>query len=264
MNNHYCEINQVVMDDTFRLCNSDPDLKAAISKSIENEKVVFEDEVFPESRGSLNQSIVLSPLFTLEAAQKYVGKKIGVLNFANNHHVGGSPFTACAQEESLCHSTTLYPCLLAKQKEFYLRHSADFAAGKLTNLGNDDAIFTPNVIVFKTTGSGPVLLPREQWFAIDVITSAAPQLSYYEPVDEDILRPVLYRRIKRILDIAKKEGDQVLILGAFGCGAFGNSPELVANVMKELLASYSFETVDIAIRGRGPDRNFAVFKKVFA
>lgn len=259
------EINHRVMNDTLERYTSDPALKAAVAHSISKEKIILEDDVITTKYGNGVPSIVLSPEFTFEAAAKYVGQRIGVLDFANNHHPGGSPFSAGAQEESMCRSTTLFPCLLAKKNEFYKIHSDAFDNGHLTYLGNDDAIFVPDVVVFKSQESEPKLLPQEKWFLVDVIVSAAPETSRYGSLEEKVLRGILHKRIKRIMDIASSEGIEVLILGAFGCGAFGNPTHLVASVMKELVCQYSFKTVDFAIRGYGDglDPNYIVFKNVF-
>ena len=56
---------------------------------------------------------------TLEAAKYYKGKKVAVLNFANSHFIGGAPFSAGAQDESICRCSTLYPCLQAMCEVFY-------------------------------------------------------------------------------------------------------------------------------------------------
>lgn len=105
----------------------------------------------------------------------------------------------------------------------------------------------------------------EEWFAVNVITSAAPHLSYGESVDEDRLFRILTSRIEKILQVAKKEAAEVLILGAFGCGAFRNPPRLVATAFKKLLAKYHFETVEFAVfdREEKPDNNFHTFERVF-
>lgn len=150
--NYYHDINYRVMKDTLEECDSNPVLQKAIRQSIQNEKAILENDPINAKEGPGAREIRLSPEYTLEAAKKYAGRKIGVLNFANNHSVGGSPFSADAQEEALCHSTTLYPCLKAKETDFYERHQTAFERGKLTSLGNDDAIVTPGVLVFKDWG----------------------------------------------------------------------------------------------------------------
>jgi len=67
------------------------------------------------------------------------------------------------------------------------------------------------------------------------------------------------------LDVASKENVDVLILGAFGCGAFNNPPKIVAKVFKELLSNYSFKTVEFAVfcRDEHVGDNYDVFKDTF-
>ena len=58
---------------------------------------------------------------------------------------------------------------------------------------------------------------------------------------------------------------EVMILGAFGCGAFENSPEVVATSYKELVEEfrYRFETIEFAVYCP-PNKtlNYDVFKRV--
>ena len=120
----YRQLNKTVMDDTQKLCNSLDALKNSIDNSIKNEYIVFQEDAF--DAGSVepnpNMRIIVSKRRTFEAAEAYKGKKICCLNFANNHNVGGAPWSAGAQEESICRISTLYPCLYAKKKDFYEKH----------------------------------------------------------------------------------------------------------------------------------------------
>lgn len=43
------------------------------------------------------------------------------------------------------------------------------------------------------------------------------------------------KRLKRILDTALSEDDETIILGAFGCGAFMNDPQIVAQAAKNVI-----------------------------
>lgn len=54
---------------------------------------------------------------------------------------------------------------------------------------------------------------------------------------------------RRIYEIAAYEENKVLIVGAFGCGAFRNPPELVAEAFRKVSEEYrhSFETLEFAI-----------------
>ena len=79
------------------------------------------------------------------------------------------------------------------------------------------------------------------------------------------------KRAKRLFFIAKANGAEVLVLGAFGCGAFQNPPEVVARAYKEVLAEfeYDFDTVEFAVYCPKRDQtanpsgnNYAVFRRV--
>ena len=73
------------------------------------------------------------------------------------------------------------------------------------------------------------------------------------------------RRIERILAIAAFKRADVLILGAFGCGAFGNPPEIVAKAFEAALENYKkhFETVEFAVYCRDTEAsNYLEFLKI--
>ena len=59
------------------------------------------------------------------------------------------------------------------------------------------------------------------------------------------------------------EGNEVLVLGAWGCGAFKNPTYTVAMTFKELLQDYHcFEVVEFAI-GDKYGKNFEAFNRAF-
>ena len=183
-------------------------------------------------------------------------------DFANSHSVGGAPWSAGAQEESMCRTSTLYPCLYAEKRDFYELHSDEFDAGEIDEMGTDDLIYVPDVVVFKTDESVPKLKDEDSWFKTDVIVSAAPELDW--GYDDIAYEKIMESRIKRILDVASKENVQVLILGAFGCGAFQNPPEVVSSIFARLIRKYDFEIVEFAVFCRDDTKNFDVFQKRLA
>lgn len=74
------------------------------------------------------------------------------------------------------------------------------------------------------------------------------------------------KRLTRILDVAVAGGNEVVILGAFGCGAFENDPEAVAVAFYNVIARYRkcFKTIELAIYCSPRDeQNYNIFKKVF-
>lgn len=257
--NSYRNINYNVMLDTQRQYETVPELVAAVQTSISRQYMVAQEDVVEVAPvENSNTRYVVSGKRSFEAAKGYSGKKVAVLNFANNHIIGGAPFSAGAQEESLCRCSTLLPCLHAMKEDYYERHIRLYATGKLDYMGNDDIIYTPDVIVFKTDERTdpiwPQMMPREDWYTVDVITCAAPELWYGHKKPNDY-EALITQRIKRILDVAAKAGAEVLILGKWGCGAFKNPIDVVARTFKTLLKNYDFEIVEFALATRGDINN---------
>ena len=248
---NYRKINYDVMIDTKRCYESMPELKEAVEDFIARQFMVAEEECIDQPIAEKTSTrYIVSGKRSFEAAKGYAGKKTAVLNYANNHFIGGAPFSAGAQEESLCRCSTLYPCLQAMKKPFYEKHSDMYHAGEMDFMGNDDLIYTPDVIVFKTDERTdpvyPKMMNHDEWYKVNVITCAAPQMSRVN-TRPDNYEAVIRSRIKKILDVATKEGNEVVILGAWGCGAFNNSIEIVSKTFVELLKNYDFEIVEFAL-----------------
>ena len=261
---NYGKINHEVMTDTKKQYESVAELKEAVKSSIERQYMVAQEENIDQPTVENSQTkYVCSGKRSFEAAKAYKGKKIAVLNFANNHSIGGAPFIAGVQEESLCRCSTLLPCLEAMREPFYQKHIRQYEAKKIGNIGNDDLIYTPDVVVFKTDERTdpiyPKMMEKSEWYKVDVITSAAPQMQKmnYTPKNYE---GIITSRVKKILDVAAKEKVEVLILGAWGCGAFKNDSKVVSNAFFTLLENYNFEVVEFALSTRG-DVSHSPFNK---
>ena len=143
---------------------------------------------------------------------------------------------------------------------------------------NDDIIYTPGVTVFKTDNASPKLMPESEWYDVDVITCAAPNLrskpsNDYNTGDgnrqvvlkNEELKQIHEKRLRRILDVALAEGCDTIILGAFGCGAFQNDPEVVARASHNVIDEYlhAFRTIEFAVYcPPHDDRNYRIFDSV--
>ena len=255
----YREINREVMTDTMLCCQTMPVLMEAVKHSIANQYMVAEeDNIDQPVAHAVHTKYVVSGKRSFEAAKGYSGKKVAVLNYANNYSIGGAPFSAGAQEESLCRCSTLLPCLKAMSEPFYMKHRAQYRTQEINNMGNDDLIYTPDVVVFKTDERTnpvyPQMMPPEEWYHVNVITCAAPMMFGPQP---DNYQQIIRSRIKKIIDVGAKEGNEVFILGAWGCGAFRNSIEIVSRTFVELLRNYDFEIVEFALATRNDVSNSA-------
>ena len=262
---NYRQINYEVMTDTKKQYESVAELKEAVKNSIERQYMVAQEENIDQPTVEDSQTIyVCSGKRSFEAAKTYKGKKIAVLNFANNHSIGGAPFSAGAQEESLCRCSTLLPCLEAMREPFYLKHIRQYETKEIGNIGNDDLIYTPDVVVFKTDERTdpiyPKMMEKSEWYKVDVITSAAPQMMNMKYTPKNYVE-IITSRVKKILDVAAKEKVEVLILGAWGCGAFKNDSKVVSKAFFSLLENYNFELVEFALSTRG-DVGHSPFNKI--
>ena len=251
---NYRQINFEVMSNTEHCYRTKPELISAVENSIANQYMIAEeDNIDQPIPDTINTKYIVSGKRSFEAAKDYIGKKIAVLNYANNLSIGGAPFFAGAQEESLCRCSTLLPCLQAMKEPFYQKHHNLYSTNQMDFMGNDDLIYTPDVIVFKSDERTEPIYPRmmnhEEWFKVNVITCAAPQMQIAKAYPKNY-ESAIRARIKKILDVAAKENNEVVILGAWGCGAFKNPIEIVARTFIDLLKNYDFKIVEFALATR--------------
>lgn len=260
--------NIEVFKDTERLCRTNAALVEAIKNSSENQKVYLEKDavICEKNRFSDTARIVISKKRSFEAAAGYNGQSIVVHNFASASNPGGGVVNgSSAQEECLCRCSTLYFNLIEKpiMEAFYFPHRAAH-----NPLHNDDVIYTPQVVIFKSDTSCPQLLEEAEWQKVNVITCAAPNLRNFPAgsyISDKDLQALHEKRARRILDLAAAGENEVVILGAFGCGAFANPPELVAAAYKNMLADYmhAFKTIEFAVYCAPWDQgNYEVFKEI--
>ena len=272
--------NAEIFRDTEHRYKSDSELIAIVQESTQNQVFISEKTTveFPIESKVEKANIVVSSKRSLEAAEFYAkqGKKVCVLNFASATNPGGGVVNgSSAQEECICRCTTLYPCLKNDDlwTSFYAPHR------KAANpLYNNDCIYTPGVCVFKSDINFPEPLPREEWWNVNILTCAAPNLrerpsnamnphAGYKPVKvtSDELETLLTARIRRIFEVAVANDNEVLILGAFGCGAFRNPPEIVAKVFYNVMQDYLgyFDTIEYAIYHTEREvANYEAFQKI--
>lgn len=259
-----------VFNDTLQRIGSSQELQAAVSQSIASQQYIGDaDKIeLPAPFYTEKARVVVSRLRSFEAAARYPGQKVTVLNFASSTSPGGGVENgASAQEECLCRVSTLYPCLKAQAawEKFYGPHRA-----APNPLHNDDLIYTQGVVVLKDDDYHPLPAP----FRVDVITCAAPNLrdipsNRYNWHDGDAvhispekLLELHLKRARKILSAAAANGAEALILGAFGCGAFRNDPAVVAAAYQQALPQFlnHFKAIEFAVYCSPRDqRNYDAF-----
>ena len=253
-----------VFEDTINQIAVNPILAKATKAGISNTRYYAPDD-YPsfECEESCMGEITVTRHSTFEAAQKlnvaYPPKKIAVLNFASAINPGGGvKHGSSAQEEALCRCSTLFPTLNQNRmwQQYYLVNREEKSV-----LHTDACIYSPDVIVFKSSESIPKNLPTQEWFNVDVITCAAPNLrndvnNLYNTesgnaqiISNGDLYKLQLQRAKHILCVAAANKANILVLGAFGCGAFRNDPRIVAQAFFDALKDYikCFDLVEFAI-----------------
>lgn len=206
---------------------------------------------FPETRVQVTNET------TLGASRRLVenGLKPLALNFANGIHPGGGFLGgARAQEEVLCQSSALYQTLAGDSmyEEHRKRPRPD---------STDWAIYSPDVPIFRTDDGSALGHP---WL-LTFITCAAP---YAPTIGQPEAGDLLQRRIHRVLAIARAYGHATLVLGAWGCGAFGNDVYRTAADFRQALENEfrgAFSDIVFAITDWSAERRFLEpFRVVFA
>lgn len=271
--------NVIVFKDTENLCKTNPRISEAVKRSTSAQKLILEGDKLEDQKKGLYEdvaNVIVTKKRTFEAAAAYKNQHVAVHNFASASNPGGGVTKgANAQEECLCRCSGLYFCLNtpAMWEGFYKPHRDAHDP-----IHNDDIIYTPRVTVFKTDTATPQLLPESEWYDVDIITCAAPNLrnqpsNRYNSGDgnrqvkmkDKELLALHEKKLRRILEVALSEGCETIILGAFGCGAFQNNPEVVAlanrNVIKDYL--HAFKNIEFAVYcPPHDDSNFMIFERV--
>lgn len=200
---------------------------------------------------------------TIDAALALPLSKFGkpcILNMANATYAGGGfKHGALAQEEALCYRTSLYRTLKIKHYP----------------LGDTEGIYSPDVMIIRESmKDGHGLLDLREPKNLAVISavsvaavcqpSVATTVSGAKKYSNDADRRLMMEKIRLILRMTIRHKHTQLVLGAFGCGAFGNPREEVANMFVKVLGEKEFqggwwEDLVFAVLddGRGP--NFKVF-----
>lgn len=241
---------------------TDQDMREVTSKGYNTSFVLT-------SRDSVSELLHLKP-----------NDHIGILNFASYKNPGGRfDDGSSAQEEFLCHHSFLYNVLLAFKESYYEPHMKTLNKALYIN----ELLFTKNIPFFNYSGNvsswdiaHTEVEAQKDLFKIEyqrnanVITCAAPNKTAaqkYQHVKDDVMLTVMKARIDFLLNIAYQNDCEILILGAFGCGVFGNDATEVATIFYELLhEKYEgcFKHIHFAVPIGTKDENFQKFKKVFS
>lgn len=201
---------------------------------------VITSEIFSDCINNMimpaeNIKVVLSD--TVDALiNNYDMNGTAVLNFASYKNPGGRFMDgSSAQEEALCHRSNLYNVLSSSYKmhEYYEWNKKHLNKGLYLNR----ALYTPGIIF-------------DEKYRADVITCAAPNFSAasrYQQVSREENDRVLKDRISFLMKVIAMHNVETVILGAWGCGVFGQDPATVANIFNDELKVHGVKNVIFAV-----------------
>ena len=212
---------------------------------------------YRKANSHIETEIVIMKSTTVDAIKNLCDDKnngkVAALNFASYKHPGGMFLNgSSAQEESLCHASTLYNVLESFNDSYYENNRKSLNKALYRNR----ALYSKNILF-------------DLQYDCDIITCAAPNIGplirYNSPLSKELQVEIFSTqrsRIEFVLHIAEINEVNTLILGAFGCGVFHNDPDTIARIFKELLCNRfknSFNKVCFAIPD---DRTYNIFKSI--
>ncbi|KIW03774.1 uncharacterized protein PV09_05077 [Verruconis gallopava] len=184
-------------------------------------------------------------------------RNVGILNMASPLRPGGGVLNgATSQEESICARTTLLPSL---REEWY----------RLPEVGG---IWSPDVLVFRLPRTKDEEdLSKADRFYVDVVSAAMTRFpdtikrsmvrEASRDSDDDVSdcdtaavekmyasqkdRDLALEKMRTVLQVFKSHKTEYVVLGAWGCGAYGNPvSEICAAWKKALLGTRSCSTTE--------------------
>jgi uncharacterized protein (TIGR02452 family) len=213
--------------------------------------------------GTKATRITVENISTMDAARRLTeaGRRPAALNFASAKSPGGGFLSgARAQEECLARSSALYACL--RGNPMYAHHAARRDA-----MYSDYVLYSPDVPFFRDDEGNTLERP----YLCSVITSPAVNAAVVlakDPGRRREVREAMRPRVGKVLAVAAAHGHDTLILGAWGCGAFGNDGADIAGLFRDALSGEFrgvFADVVFAILDWSKDHHFiGPFRAAFA
>ena len=228
-------------------------------------KLVFKEDPTVKKVSRRQPEVRVESTDILEVAERLIDEcsgPVAVLNMACASHPGGGVQSgAGAQEENLHRRTDLWRFLKPNRRRFY-------PLGK-------SCLLSKKVTVFRgSEAKGYPLLDKP--FHIYVISSAAcshPKLTQNNTYLYHGQKEAMKVRIELIVAAARESECKSLLLSAYGCGAFGHPPDIVAQLFKEVLEGSGCSMLEKVVfcilndhnsgKKHNPRGNFLPFEEAF-
>ncbi|KAK7691723.1 hypothetical protein QCA50_005123 [Cerrena zonata] len=217
--------------------------------------------------------------------------KIGILSHASRKKPGGGCLHGGdEQEETLARHSSLVASLNTPAGQEFYREHRKYWTEDGSGLHDHSMVYSPGVVVFRADGNdtdvnlgdpagGAFIAP----YQVDVVSAVPVNAAAVRakhiilPAErqffEDGIRSAMKERMARALRVFEEKGDEVLVLGAFGCGSSQNNVDVIASIWAELLvcgdrdgssnSPARFKDVFKRVIFAVPGKLFASFRKAF-
>ncbi|MFK7904463.1 MAG: TIGR02452 family protein [Chitinophagales bacterium] len=287
--NRFRQLRVEVFQNTIQLVKNGAYFVEGKQVELENDHSCFSKTVFynrPEKNLNLpthtDYKVSVINADCLETAQMIAlaGYNPVVLNMANGENPGGGVMRgAGAQEENIFRRSNLFRSLYQfvnyGMKEYGTPRDPNDSYPLNEATGG---IYSPNITIFRgSEHNGYCLLPKPYKLAFVTVPAIySPKLSYKDGIYRitETFATLTKIKIRTILRIAILNGHDSAILSAFGCGAFQNPPNHMAELFQEVLEELEFKNklkiIVFAIiddhnawKKHNPQGNVLPFLKVF-
>ncbi|MCR5718080.1 MAG: TIGR02452 family protein [Oscillospiraceae bacterium] len=223
----------------------------AFAIKLENDRI-FREGSFPEMRSEFAEPAEPAPVQrsaafrvsehtlrtdTISAVLQFAGKRVCALNFANANFPGGAYILGGnAQEEALCRASLLF-YTIRTVKRYYIRNQLHVLPDY-----TDGMIWSEGVPIIRDNHGNRL----EQLVSCDFITCPAVNRTFAKFLfSKNKLDSTMQHRITQIIALAALKQPDILVLGAFGCGVFGNRRETVYRQFEQAINQYLPDTVRV-------------------
>jgi uncharacterized protein (TIGR02452 family) len=230
------------------------------------------------------QQITVVKKDSFEVAAEYArnGEKVALLSFAGQETPGGGALEigSYGLEEELCYRSDIVGFM---QQQF--NEQLQIGSGnddKILYPVYDHLIHTPDVTLFRKSAKHSYEL-MEAPIKMGILTCGVPHNMMSPPLNGVGTGDIRYQRegddkairirIMNVLKTAYDQNYETVILGAIGCGAYKNPPQVVAKICKEVIDTYfagAFKNIVFAIiddhhcgHDHNPEGNFKPFQELF-
>lgn len=128
-------------------------------------------------------------------------------------------------------------------------------------------IYSPAVPVIRNSENQTEVL--DDWITASFVTAPAPNagVAMRRGATQDQIKNALAERINMMLSISVLRNHKALVLGAFGCGVFGNDPNMVSKLFFDALEGPfkgRFSRVVFAVLDTEMGSNYVAYHSTFS